>query len=128
MGSLCLMGICGMNFGLMLGTFLGNPDSALIINSSIMSLFGMGAGIIVHTGGENPAGFLWFNRGLMYLSPWRYGCELVLRCMLSGVVGGEKLLESLSYTFGSKVCTVVLAAYALLYLSIGWSVLLYRSR
>jgi hypothetical protein len=127
-GAACLLGVCGMNFGLMLSTFLGNPDTALVVNSAIMSLFGMGAGIVVHTGGDQTAGFMWFNHGLMYLSPWRYGCELVLRCMLSDVKHGELLLENLSYTFGSKVCALALAGYALLYMLIGWAVLLYRSR
>ena len=82
-----LLSMAGLTFGVMLSSMIGNPLIALIIQAAMCFLFGMGGGQIVHIGGDNPAGFMWFNRTLMYLSPFRYGAELILRCYLKGIPG-----------------------------------------
>jgi ABC-type transport system involved in multi-copper enzyme maturation permease subunit len=127
-GSSALIALCGLNFGILVSTFCDNPVVAMIIEVAMMFLFGMGGGQIVNIGGEDPAGFYWFNQTLMYLSPLRYGAELIMRCFLKNFQGSEQILNALHYNFGNTKCVIALLGYSVLYLALGWVVIARRSK
>lgn len=60
-GSCVLLAICGLNFGIMVSILMGHPLGAIIVMAAMAFLYGMGGGQIVNIGGEDPAGFFWFN-------------------------------------------------------------------
>jgi len=88
-GSNALIALAGLNFGIFISSLTNDPVIAIVIEVGMMFLFGMGGGQIVNIGGEDPAGFFWFNQTLMYLSPLRYGAELIMRCFLKDFTGAD---------------------------------------
>jgi hypothetical protein len=64
-----------------MGTLMNDPNTVATVITSLMFLFGMGGGILAHIG----PGTNFLIRFLSWISPFRYGTELILRCILKDV-------------------------------------------
>ena len=75
MGCLAATAYCGCYFGLMVGAMLDIPEVALGLGNLYAMIAGFGAGLFANTGdGAN-----WFITFLSWISPLRYGCEILMR-------------------------------------------------
>ena len=75
MACLACVAVCGNFFGLMMGAAFDIPEVALGLANLYAMISGFGAGLFANTGdGAN-----WFVTFLSWISPLRYGCEILMR-------------------------------------------------
>jgi hypothetical protein len=98
-GTNCLIAHCGIAFGFAMGTIMSNIQSVSIVVTFFMLLFGMGGGLLASIGPNTN----FIIRFLSWVSPFRYGSELILRCVLTGIEppGTEEfILNAINFNYG----------------------------
>ena len=124
MAILMLCAISGAFWGYALGTFVEADSTATSANMLSIMFFCYGAGIYVNMAtGANAV-----VRTLSYISPIRYSCELLLRRVVAGKLGGEKVLEAFGFEWGSDYCMMMLMLWTLLCFITGWIVIVWKTR
>lgn len=124
-GSALIMGICGATFGFMFGTFSKRYESTMELLRFCCMVLNFGAGLFASVGKSAS----YTVRFLSWISPQRYGCELILRAMLNGNGVAETLaLEHFGYIYGSERCFIFLACFIVLAFFAGMICLILRAR
>ena len=124
MGILMLSAISGAFWGYSLGTFIEVDTTATQVNMLGIMMFSFGAGIYVNTAtGANVVVLI-----LSYISPMRYSCELLMRRILTGKMGGDYVLDIFGFDWGSDYCIWILLEWTLFYFVVGWLVLVWKTR
>ena len=124
MGILMLCAISGAFWGYALGTLVEADSTATSANMLSIMVFCYGAGIYANTA----AGANLVVQILSYISPIRYSCELLLRRVLAGKLGGEQVLEAFGFEWGSDHCMMMLVLWTLFCFIIGWIVIVWKTR
>ena len=76
-----LVALCGLSFGFTMGTLMNDIQTVTPVITFFMLIFGMGGGLLASIGpGTNI-----IIRFLSWISPFRYGSELILRCILTDI-------------------------------------------
>jgi hypothetical protein len=93
-----LMAGAGQITGLMFGTFMDTDIVAQQWLQMVIIIFNLSAGIFANASSDANL----IIRGLSYISPSRYGCELAMRKILVGQpeIYREEILDFLGYTWG----------------------------
>jgi hypothetical protein len=113
----------GCSFGFLLGCFIDNEAAAVAVNQLFVILFNFGSGCFTNLTTAN-----WLVTFLGYISPFRYSTELVLRFLLDQKDFGEQTLEFFGYTYGEKICFIVLVGETLLFFLTAWITLVIKSK
>lgn len=122
--ALTLTATCGFSFGMMLGTLFKDQNTAISANLLFAMIFSFGGGMYANTGaGANP-----LIRAISYVSPIRYGSELLFQEILKGKAGANAVLEYLGYTWGATTCFLALLGFTMFCLLAGWGILTFKYR
>ena len=122
--TLLLTATCGFSFGMMLGTIFTNQNTAISANLLFAMLFSFGGGMYANTGdGANP-----LIRAISYVSPIRYGSELLFQLIVKNKPGNEFVLEYFGYTWGTTTCFMALLGFTILSFITGWGILIFKYR
>lgn len=73
--------MCGICFGQVIGSFARTEMTALIVLFQTITLYYMGAGVLINA---SDSGSNWFATFLQWISPLRYINELAMRRILAG--------------------------------------------
>ena len=124
MGGLAMTGYSGAFMGYLIGAIFDNAEVALGIGNLFAMIAGFGAGLFANTG----AGANWFIRFLSWISPLRYGCEIIFRQVTTGRPGQDQILLIFGYTYGDLICYLSLLAFILATFGGGWLILYCKHR
>jgi hypothetical protein len=115
--TMTLIALVGSALGLTVGALFPNPFTALNVNQMIIIIFTFGGGLYVNTG----AGANILVRVISWISPLKYGCEMLLRKFLEGKpeIWVDHVLDDLGFTKGYAACVFILLTFYLLYLILG---------
>ena len=114
----------GCYFGLIFGIVCRDVIMAQnLINAAIMIL-NFGAGLLANTG----TGANWLIRFISWISPVRYGAELVMRRVLAGEPSwfADPALTYLGYTLGTPKCVCILLGMIAFMFLVGWIAICYQ--
>lgn len=122
---LALSGICyaGCFFGLTFGIFCRDPIMAQNLLNAAITMLNFGAGLLANTSkGANP-----LIRFISWISPVRYGTEIVMRRVLAGEPSWfqDSTLDYLGYTYGYETCALVLLLMIIVIFIVGWVAIVY---
>ena len=121
-----VIGICGATFGFMFGTFSKHYESTMELLRFTCMILNFGAGLFASVG---PRAGNYMVRLLSWVSPQRYGCELLMRAMMQGNGIAEDLaLKHFGYTYGYAKCFTFLGCFFILTFFAGMLSLVLRSR
>ena len=124
MAALSCVAYCGNFLGLMFGCLTNNAEAALGTANLFVMMSGFGAGLFANTG----SGANWFVTFLSWISPLRYGCEIIMRQVTKGRQAQDAILESFGYTYGDKLCYGYLCGFLAFCFFFGWFMLWIRNR
>ena len=88
-----------------------------------MILFNLGAGSFSNLKNVNFVG-----RFLGWISPMRYACELLFRRLISERFYKDFVFDEFSYNYGEKECYLILCSMTVLFFSLGWAIVYFKSR
>lgn len=123
--TLTMICCCGSAFGMMWGCILTNEIVAIAINQMFVILFNMGSGMLINTGSS--ANF--FIKGLSWISPIHYACELLMFRFLDGKneLVSSTIKEYLGFTYTPIHCYVYMACFFFVIMILGWIAIYQRS-
>jgi ABC-type transport system involved in multi-copper enzyme maturation permease subunit len=122
--TLLLTATCGFSFGMMLGTIFSNQNTAISANLLFAMIFSFGGGMYANTGEEaNP-----LIKAISYVSPIRYGSELLFQLIIKEKPGKELILDYFGYTWGTTTCFMALLGFTICSLLAGWGILTFKYR
>ena len=124
MAILMLTAIAGGFWGFSFGTFMKNEVVATQLNMLFLIMYCFGAGFYANTG----SGMNFVVRFISWISPMRYCTELLVSFVLAGKPGGEVVLETFGFTWGTATCTLLLILWIITCFLVGWISLLWRTR
>ena len=122
--------MAGSQTGIAFGSIFDKFDDGFRYMQILIIAFLMSSGVFANLNKDNMTGGDWFVYYLSYLSPTRYGCELMMIRELAGKNPflSEVILSFLGYTWREWKCYSYLIIYYFVMFFIGWAVLLWRSR
>lgn len=124
MMTLLMSSLAGGFWGFTFGTFMDNETAATQFNTLFVMMFCFGAGIYANTG----SGMNLIVRLISYVSPMRYTTELLMSQIVAGKPGGDAVLDSFGFTWGTATCTLLLILWTITCFLVGWLSLLWRTR
>jgi hypothetical protein len=119
-----LLNIQAVALAYLAGVSRDDEDSARLFITFYAMVAMLGCGILSNlTSG-------WFVKLIGYISPMRYGCEIIVRRFLDGVDKEvvDYLLDTLGYTYGEKICFLALTAYIVVFFFLALIVINIRNR
>jgi hypothetical protein len=121
---LSLVAFVGSAFGMMLGCLLTDGMSAILVNNVFVILFSLGGGLLINVNSSFVAKFLG------WVSPFKYGSELILRRLLDGQNSdaSDEVLNFLGYQVGSATCIWTLIMMYLGCIGVGLVALVFRAK
>merc|ERR1712151_894111 len=118
-GCMALAGLC---YGQVIGTFIKDDYTALTWLLQSLTIYCLGAGLMVNNASEN-----WFGKFLEYISPLRFGNELGLRRLLTDRDKiDDYILDYFGFTWGETTCYLALIAYSMFFFLLGWVIMVYK--
>lgn len=121
---LSLVAFVGSAFGMMLGCLLTDGSNAILVNSGCIMLFTLGGGLFANINSSFVAEFLG------WVSPLKYGSELILRRLLDGqnLDASDEVLSVIGYTAGGATCVWILIMMYIGCVSVGLVALVFRAK
>ena len=116
MGVLCVPAFLGALWGFTLGTFFRDNMKALSFNFVFLNIFNMGAGASVNIS----SGVGWVPWLISYISPIRYGTEMLISRVLQNKPYAKPVMISLGYTLGDEKCLMAAAIISVILFFTGW--------
>jgi len=109
----------GCYFGLIFGIMCRDPIMAQNLLNAAITILNFGAGLLANTG----SGANWLIKFISWISPVRYGAELVMRRVLAGEPSwfADTALNYLGYTYGYETCSLVLVGMIAFLFLVGWA-------
>jgi hypothetical protein len=98
--------------------------TGLVLLSGFMMILSLGGGMMLVIKPESP----WYIQALAFVSPFRYGNELMLNVLLEGSPVKDRVLGELNFNWGMSRCFSILAAGTLINFLVGWLILVIKSR
>jgi hypothetical protein len=74
------------------------------------------------------SGANWFVRFLGYVSPFRYGCELLMNTAMKGMFVLPLARYEFGYGFDNSTCLLAIGAFFLFSFIVGWIMIVLRSK
>ena len=116
----------GCFFGLTFGIFCRDPIMAQQLLNAAITILNFGAGALANTGqGANP-----IIRFISWISPVRYGSEIVFRRIIAGEPAWfqTRALDYLGYTYGYTTCIQVIIGMTIFVFLVGWAAICFQFR
>ena len=108
----------------MIGTFITDDYTALSWLLQSLTIFYLGAGMMVNSSTTN-----WFGTFLQYISPLRFGNELGLRRLLTGRdLTEDAILDIFGFNWGEETCYLALIGYSAFCFVLGWAIMVFKAR
>ena len=120
-----LLATVGITLGFLVGTFIKKDTSAILVLTAVIITMGLGAGVFVKVTSTSNL----FIKCMTWISPMRYGNELLLRTMVYDRDLMSPLFDYLmQFSYGIPICVVSLSCFAFAFFMATYFILLHRSR
>lgn len=119
-----LLALVGITLGFLIGTYVKKDTSAILVLTAVIITMGLGAGVFVKVTPDSN----WFIKGMTWISPMRYGNELLLRTMVFDTpIMSPIFTWIVGYDYGIPMCAVALSAFSFVFFMMTYMILLYRA-
>jgi len=119
-----LLALVGITLGFLVGTFIKKDTSAILVLTAVIITMGLGGGVFVKVTSESNL----FIKCITWVSPMRYGNEMLLRTMVFDRDIMSPLFDYLiGYSYGIPVCAMALSTFAFVFFMLTYFILLHRS-
>lgn len=118
------MSTVGCAVGIFWGTIFTTEVDSLNSSLILILMFALGAGKFINLRNKS-----WILKFLSFISPMKYGTELILRVVLKGRNDEAMfLLNHLGLNEGQWHCEKMILLFSILFFMIGWAVMVYKAR
>ena len=103
-----LLALVGITLGFLIGTYVKKDTSAILVLTAVIITMGLGGGVFVKVTSDSNL----FIKCITWISPMRYGNEMLLRTMLFEKEIMSPLFDYLiGYSYGIPICAISLSAF-----------------
>ena len=119
-----LLALVGITLGFLIGTYVKKDTSAILVLTAVIITMGLGGGVFVKVTSDSNL----FIKCITWISPMRYGNEMLLRTMLFEKEIMSPLFDYLiGYSYGIPICAISLSAYSFGFFMLTYFILLHRA-